>query len=130
MNLALKIVRRTLVAVWLTALLAPAHSDELEDTLQFGNLAAKRGLWSEAAFRWKRVLQLDPNNGRALNNLAVAYEREGKFEEARRYYEAALKASGAPEVRDNFEKFRQFIQQRVAKSTPQTQTQTQTQGPP
>ena len=137
MNLAINVVVRALAFLCLVTALEPAAGGgEPEDTLQFGNLAAKQGLWSEATFRWKRVLRLDPNNGKALNNLAVAYEREGKLEEARQHYELALRATGAAEVRDNYERFRQFVQQRAARKSSEpgsaaaSQPQTQAQDPP
>ena len=117
MNLATIFARRALLAVCLLApFCAWAQTSGVEDTLRFGTEAAKRGLWTEAMFRWNRVLKLDPNNAKAHNNLAVAYEREGKFEEARRHYEAALKATGASEVRENYTRFTQFVQQRVERS--------------
>lgn len=61
------------------------------DQLRFGVEAAKLDLWDEAIFRWKKVLQVDPNSASAHNNLAVAYEKKSLWEEAKNEYELALK---------------------------------------
>src|ERR1044071_2716889 len=63
----------------------PAAQDD------FGVQMAKMNLWREAMFRFKRAVQIDPNDARAHNNLAVAYEAVGDFENARKEYLEALK---------------------------------------
>jgi tetratricopeptide (TPR) repeat protein len=60
------------------------------DQLRFGVEAAKLDLWDEAIFRWKKVLQNDPNSASAHNNLAVAYEKKSLWEEAKKEYDLAL----------------------------------------
>ncbi len=74
--------------------------------LEFGVWAAEKDLWEEAIFRWKKVLLSDPNSVAAHNNLAVAYEKIGLWEEARKEYEIALKL--APQnswVKANYKSF-------------------------
>ncbi|MEE8523565.1 MAG: hypothetical protein V3T72_06505, partial [Thermoanaerobaculia bacterium] len=44
------------------------------DQLAFGVQMAKRGLWSEALFRFKQAERLRPGDPRVLNNMAVAFE--------------------------------------------------------
>jgi tetratricopeptide (TPR) repeat protein len=61
------------------------------DQMRFGIEAAKLDLWDEAIFRWKKVLQTDPNSASAHNNLAVAYEKKSLWEEAKKEYALALK---------------------------------------
>ena len=81
------------------------------DQIRFGIWAADNDLWDEAIFRWKKVLSLDSRSVAAHNNLAVAYERKGLWEEARKEYETALKL--APEnswVRLNFNKFKENLE--------------------
>lgn len=63
----------------------------LADQTAFGVWAAERDLWDEAIFRWKKVLAENPASVAAHNNLAVAYEKKGLWEEARREYDIALK---------------------------------------
>ena len=56
-----------------------ARRDTFKQEMRFGAEAAQRGLWREAAFRWEKVLKNDPDNARAHNNLAVAYEMRERF---------------------------------------------------
>ena len=77
--------------------------------LSFGIKMAKRGLWSEALFRFKQAERGDPGNPRILNNLAVAYEALGQFELALDTYQRALKASPSnSELRRNYSRFVEF----------------------
>lgn len=62
-----------------------------DNQLQFGIQAAQNDLWDEAIFRWKKVLLSNPRSSAAHNNLAVAYEKKGLWEEAKKEYEVALK---------------------------------------
>ena len=74
--------------------------------MQFGIKAAQSDLWNEAIFRWKRVLEDDPNSAAAHNNLAVAYEKNGLLEEAAKEYEAAIKiAPNNKYITSNYDKF-------------------------
>ena len=59
--------------------------------LQFGVWASEKDLWDEAIFRWKKAAAADPRSVAAHNNLAVAYEKKGLWEEARKEYGIALK---------------------------------------
>ncbi|MBN2199388.1 MAG: tetratricopeptide repeat protein [Candidatus Aminicenantes bacterium] len=75
--------------------------------VRFGVWAAEHDLWEEAVFRWGRALEADPDSPAARNNLAVAYERLGRPEDARREYERALKiAPDHPQIKANFERFK------------------------
>jgi len=61
-----------------------------QSQLSFGIKAAKADLWDEAIFRWKKVLAENPKSIAAHNNLAVAFEKKGLWEEAKKEYELAL----------------------------------------
>jgi Tfp pilus assembly protein PilF len=75
--------------------------------LQFGILAAQKDLWDEAIFRWKKVIQADSSSAAAHNNLAVAYEKKGLWEEAEKEYETALELSpNNDHIIANYEKFK------------------------
>lgn len=79
--------------------------------LAFGVDMARRGLWSEALFRFHQAERLDPNNPRVYNNLAVAYEATGDFDKALEYYQRALRASPENrELRANYTRFVEFYQ--------------------
>jgi Tfp pilus assembly protein PilF len=79
--------------------------------LQFGILAAQKDLWDEAIFRWKKVIQIDPDSAAAHNNLAVAYEKKGCWDEAEKEYEIALKLKPDHElIVSNYEKFKSRLE--------------------
>lgn len=79
-----------------------------DDQLRFGILSARKDLWDEAIFRWKKVIESDPNSAAAHNNLAVAYEKKGLWEEAKKEYEKALKLSpNNKQIKSNYEAFKE-----------------------
>lgn len=82
----------------------------------FGVEVASKGLWKEAAYRWEKAVELDPQNPKAHNNLGVAYERSGKFEEALKAYETALELTPSNEqIRQNYELFREAYERKKRK---------------
>jgi tetratricopeptide (TPR) repeat protein len=79
--------------------------------LAFGVDMARRGLWSEALFRFHQAAQLEPQNPRVLNNLGVAYEATGDYEKALSFYQQALKIEpNNRELRANYGRFVEFYQ--------------------
>jgi Flp pilus assembly protein TadD len=91
---------------------APALADARKDAksqVEFGIGMAQRGLWREATYRWQRAVEIDPTYPAAWNNLAIAHEHEGRFEEARKAYEKAVSLD--PEnllIRQNFDLFKEI----------------------
>ena len=67
----------------------------LRDTSQteaynrFAIRAAQAQLWNEAIFRWKQVINIDPDDSKAHNNLGVAYEATGNMDAAIAAYQRA-----------------------------------------
>lgn len=83
-----------------------------QSQLHFGILAAQRNLWDEAIFRWTKAVQLEPDSSSAHNNLAVAYEKKGLWEEARKEYEIALELNPKNEyIQTNYERFKQRMEE-------------------
>lgn len=79
--------------------------------IDFGVDMAKRGLWSEALFRFQQAERLEPGNFRVYNNLAVAYEANGRFDEALETYQKALRMQPENrELRRNYSRFIEFYQ--------------------
>lgn len=77
--------------------------------LEFGVEMAKRGLWSEALFRFKQAERGDPGDPRILNNMAVSFEALGQFDKALDYYQRAIQADrGNRELRRNYSRFIEF----------------------
>jgi len=75
----------------LVILFSACSSSRPLDQINFGIKAARLDLWDEAIFRWKKYLQVEPESAAAHNNLAVAYEKKGLWEEAKEQYDLALK---------------------------------------
>jgi Flp pilus assembly protein TadD len=101
------LVAAVLAAVLLTALACSRAPDQI----RFGIWASQNNLWDEAIFRWKKALQADPGSAVAHNNLGVAYEKKGLFQDALREYEAALKIDPANTyVKSNYRNCKENIQ--------------------
>lgn len=84
-------------------------SEEVKGQLKFGIRAAKEDHWDEAVYRWRKALQLDPNNLMAHNNLAVAYEQMGEYELAMEEYQIAYRLDSKNQmVKNNLDRFRDF----------------------
>ena len=80
-----------------------------KEQVEFGIRVAQNGLWNEALYRWKKAVELDPTYAAAWNNLAIAYEHEGKFEDAKKAYEKALELD--PKnlmIRQNYDLFKEI----------------------
>lgn len=101
-----------LVLIFITSFLSLLHadvSDEVKGQLKYGVRAAKEDRWDEAIYRWRKALQIDPNNLMAHNNLAVAYEQTGEYELALEEYETAYRIdSGNQYVKNNLDRFKDF----------------------
>ncbi|HSL24383.1 MAG TPA: tetratricopeptide repeat protein [Vicinamibacterales bacterium] len=107
---------RILIAFLLAAAAVAAPSVVLADgaknaksQVDFGIAVAQKGLWKEALYRWLRAVELDPGYAAAWNNLAIAYEHDGNFEEARKAYEKALSLD--PKnlfIKQNYELFKEI----------------------
>ena len=97
-------------------LAAAADDERAGKENRFGVDVARRGLWKEAAYRWRKAVELDPLNARAHNNLAVGLERAGEFEEALDVYETALSLEPSNEqIRQNYELFREAYERKQRK---------------
>jgi hypothetical protein len=76
---------------------------------RFGVRMAKMNLWREAQFRFKRAVDIDPKDAMAHNNLAVAYEANGDFEDALKEYREALRLDrGNQYIQKNYSRFVEF----------------------
>jgi Flp pilus assembly protein TadD len=108
----------------LVVLLAPSTSQtaaSAEEELGFGIEVARRGLWSEARFRFERAVSLDPENAQALNDLGVALEQQGEFAKAREMFDRALKLKpGNLYIQQNYDLFREADDKRNRKKKPTT----------
>lgn len=98
-----------IISIVLLTLFSSCSRPLLNQQLHFGIKSAQVDLWDEAIFRWKKVISSNPNSAAAHNNLAVAYEKKGLWEEAKKEYEMALKLS--PEnsyIKSNYKNFIEY----------------------
>ncbi len=85
--------------------------DDAGAQLRFGVQMAQRGLWSEALFRFEKAERIDPDNPRILNDLAVAQEAAGRYEDALATYKKALGlAPGDRDLKENYAHFVDFYE--------------------
>jgi Flp pilus assembly protein TadD len=86
-----------------------SRTEKAQTQISFGTAVARKGLWREAAFRFERAIQKEPNNARAHNNLAVALEAGGEFARALSEYKRALELDpGDTYIRRNYARFAEF----------------------
>ena len=79
--------------------------------LQFGIQAAQKDLWDEAIFRWEKSAELNPASAAVYNNLAVAYEKKGRWEEAEKAYTMAIKLSPDNKyIKSNYKKYQERLE--------------------
>lgn len=91
--------------------LAGEPEKRASDELKWGYKAARRGYWQEALMRFERADRLTPGRPRVLNNLAVALEALGRYDEAGEVYGRALAlAPNDAALRRNRERFDEFVE--------------------
>jgi Flp pilus assembly protein TadD len=105
-----RLIACSVVILLTTPLVARAQDrGKSKEQVEFGIKVAQNGLWNEALYRWEKATQLDPTYAAAWNNLAIAYEHEGKFEDAKKAYEKALALD--PKnlmIRQNYDLFKEI----------------------
>ena len=75
----------------------------------FGVNMARMNLWREALFRFKRAVQINPGDAMAHNNLAVAYEANGDFENAAKEYREAMRLDKSNQyIQKNYSRYVEF----------------------
>jgi tetratricopeptide (TPR) repeat protein len=110
--------RTTLVATFVALSLTGIASgndkktnNNVESDVEFGIKMAQRGLWKEALFRFQQADLQHPNNGKLLNNMAVAYEAVGAYDQALETYKRALQANSSDrDLKHNYSRFLEFYQ--------------------
>ena len=88
---------------------------------RFGVKMAKMNLWREAAFRFQRAVDMNPQDAMAHNNLAVACEANGDFDAAAKEYREALRLDRTNQyIQKNYSRFVEFTQRSKKRSTAKT----------
>lgn len=87
-------------------LLAACAGNRYRSDFEFANKLAREGLWQEAIYRWQKVLAAHGGSAALHNNMAVALESLGRYEEAEREYGIAMKLAPADaRIQGNFNRF-------------------------
>lgn len=96
-------------AALLSVACGSSMSRSVESNLELGVQAARRGYWQEAAFRFERATLARPTDSEILNNLAVAQEALGRYDEALQTYKKALQNDPRnTAIRRNYARFAEF----------------------
>ncbi len=88
------------------------HRDMAQPATQenFGVQMARSNLWREAMFRFRRAVELEPSSALAHNNLAVALEANGDFDNAAKEYREALRLDRTNQyIQKNYSRFVEFL---------------------
>ena len=109
-HMSRRVVPFGIALLFVASLAAADDRSAAKEQVEFGIKVAQNGLWREALYRWERAVQLDASYAEAWNNLAVAYEHAGRFEDARKAYETAIKLD--PKILDAAAKRRIAVQPR------------------
>ena len=89
---------------------------------QFGVRMARMNLWREAMFRFKRAVEINPEDALAHNNLAVALEANGDFDAAAKEYREAMRLDKTNEhIQKNYSRFVEFTSRNKKRQQQQTQ---------
>jgi len=126
---------RVLTVLALAACVAACshHADLRKPAAQddFGVQMARMNLWREAMFRFKRAVEINPSDAMAHNNLAVAYEANGDFEDARKEYLEALKLDRSNQyIQKNYSRFVEFLSRNRKRQPKETKTAVATEKAP
>ena len=96
-----------------------------ETQSQFGVRMAKMNLWREAMFRFRRAVEINPDDAEAHNNLAVALEAMGDFDGAAKEYREALRLNRSDQhIQKNYSRFVEFTQKAKKREASATKTDT------
>ncbi|MFP5247621.1 MAG: tetratricopeptide repeat protein [Thermoanaerobaculia bacterium] len=94
---------------------------------RFGVRMARMNLWREAMFRFKRATEIEPDNAMAHNNLAVAYEATGDFDNAAKEYREAMRLDRSNQyIQKNYSRFVEFTTKSKKRTQPAATTTTTT----
>ena len=105
------------VVAFAPAVAARDARSQAKEQVDFGIKVAQSGLWKEAAYRWQRAVEIDPTYAAAWNNLAIAYEQQGNFEQADKAYQKAVQLEpNNQQIRQNYDLFKE-INERAKRRT-------------
>jgi Tfp pilus assembly protein PilF len=106
-NMMVRLALLAMLVVSLTVSAAPDKRSEAKAQVAFGVQIALKGLWRDATQRFENATAIDPTYSSAWNNVAIGYEQQNRFEDAKKAYERALELDPKDQyIRDNYQEFR------------------------
>ena len=103
-------MKKTMLLTLGALVLAGCAVHSYQSEFEFASKLAREGLWQEMIFRLEKARTAGNDSAALHNNLAVALESLGRFEEAEREYAEALKrAPGNEQIQSNLNRFRKNL---------------------
>jgi tetratricopeptide (TPR) repeat protein len=103
-------VKKSGVLLLVVLLCGCSTAHRFPSEFEFANRLASSGLWNEALFRWQKSLAQGNDSAAIHNNMAVALECLGRFDEAEKeYLQAQKRAPTNPMIKGNFERFQKNL---------------------
>jgi tetratricopeptide (TPR) repeat protein len=130
-----ELILKTVMMVTLIAFLGvgfavagDGNKNEAAADMEWGYKAARRGYWQEALMRFEHANELTPDQPRILNNIAVAQEANGLYEQALLTYQTGLEiAPNSEALRRNYMRFQEFYTSYIAKPEVGAETESEEQ---
>lgn len=111
MEVTLKTIIITLILV--VVLSGCSAKKVYKSEFDFANKMAQAGLWKEAHYRWKVILAEGKESAAIYNNIAVALEHMGRFEEAEESYKKALELTpNNSTIQGNYDKLKKLLKKK------------------
>ena len=103
-------MKKIIILLLASLLLYSCSQTMFRNELEFGNKLAQAGLWKEAYYRWQKYLQSGHESAAVHNNIAIALEQMGKFKEAEKAYQRALKLEPKnTTISGNYQKLKNYL---------------------
>ncbi|MBZ5587498.1 MAG: tetratricopeptide repeat protein [Acidobacteriia bacterium] len=120
MRFAFGVLATTIISV---ACASSGAQSQAHAEMREGVRAAQRNYWQEALFRFQNARAIDPSDPEVLNNLAVALEALGRYDEALVTYKQALQSGSKPSaLRRNYARFAEFYSSYAKRVKPKEST--------
>lgn len=118
-------MKKIIIPLFILAILGACSANKaaVETEYKFANRLAAEGLFKEALMRWEKLLKEGKENAAIHNNIAVALEKMGRFDEAEASYKKALAISpNNPTIQNNYDKLKKYLKNEDEPEDPKDKT--------